>query len=276
MKWGIVRLVIVVVSVMGAAAAEPRIPMNSLFVTSTPVTGIPIGFTVDSLSQGSPATPFGNDYEDGAAIQLSAPATYQGRSFVEWQRNGSTLTGDPTVVFELSADYTLVAVYGPPKFKLTVQSTPDEGVVMLNEDIWEFATPYQREFDSEDPYDAIVRAPLLHNGRPFSSWLLDGEHHSDFHIAYLTMNKDHTLIAQYGTGSIRVKIQPREARRNKARWRVDGGPWLKKGTTVEGLSIGKHLVEWRPVPGFTTPKPRNVPIEADALRVIRGRYFPPE
>lgn len=272
----VIRVFIAVVSATGASAATPRIPMNSLSVTSTPITGIPIGFSVDSFSYGSLPTPFGGEYEDGAEIQLSAPATYQGRSFVEWQRNGSALTGNPTATFSLDADYTLVAVYGPPKFRLTVQSTPDEGVVMLNEDIWEFTTPYEREFDTEEPYEAIVRAPLMHNGRPFSSWLLDGKYHSDFHIAYITMNKDHTLVAQYGTGSIRVKIQPREARRNKARWRVDGGPWLKKGTIVEGLSIGKHLVEWRPISGFITPNPRNVPVEADTLRIIRGRYFPIE
>ena len=123
------------------------------------------------------------------------------------------------------------------------------------------------------PYEAIINAPVMYNGKPFSRWLLNGEEASTLHVINVIMDDDYTLEAQYGSGSIMCKIQPKAARR-KARWRVDGGEWLKRGVTVTDLRVGKHKVEWQPVAGFTTPNPRMVPVEDGDSLTIRGRYFP--
>ena len=103
--------------------------------------------------------------------------------------------------------------------------------------------------------------------------MLNGEEVSKLHVINIMMDKDCDLEAQYGSGSITCKIQPKAARK-KARWRVDGGAWMKKGTEVSGLLVGKHKIEWLPVPGFQTPNPRNVPIDDGDDHTIRGRYFP--
>ena len=157
---------------------------------------------------------------------------------------------------------------------LEVTSSPDVGIEILNEDIVSRFTPFERNFVTEDLYEVILNAPVNYNAKPFTRWLLNGEEVSTLHVINVIMDDDYTLEAQYGSGSIKCKIQPKAARKKKAKWRVDGGPWLKRGATVSGLRVGDHTLEWKPISGFITPNPRVVPIEDGNQHTIRGRYFP--
>ncbi|MCC6153524.1 MAG: hypothetical protein IT367_07175 [Candidatus Hydrogenedentes bacterium] len=251
-------------------------PTRTLEVNSGPITGIPILMSIDGGAAVEVVTNYTEHPEQGSSVTLTAPATFQNRPFFEWWKDGFNFYSDQlSISFTLNQSASFFAIYGAPKFTLNVTSSPETGIEFLNEDIVTLATPYERTFEQEETYEAIINAPVTHNGKPFARWMLNGEEASKLHVINIMMDKDYELEAQYGSGSITCKIQPKAARK-KARWRVDGGPWMKKGTTVSGLLVGKHKIEWLPVPGFQTPNPRNVPIDDGDDHTIRGRYFPEE
>lgn len=249
---------------------------GSLSVQSTPEDGIEISVTIGVAAPTVLTTNTIISVSRGAAVSMTAPATFNHRPFAAWYLTGvpGEYSTERTINFGFDDNMTFTAAYGAQVFKLNVTSSPDTGIEFLNEDITTLATPYEREFSVDpQPYEAIVNAPVTHNGKPFSRWLLNGAEASTLHVINLVMDQDYTLEAQYGSGSITCKIQPKAARK-QARWRIDGGAWLKRGVTVSGLRIGDHTLEWAPVTGFKTPKTRVVPIaDGDAL-TIRGRYFP--
>lgn len=249
-------------------------PTRTLNVSSGPVTGVPILMSIEGSAPEEVLTNHTEHPEQGSSVTLTAPVEFQDRTFLEWWKDGFNFySAELSITFDLNQGANYIAVYGPPTFTLNVISSPEVGIEFLNEDILTLATPYERTFDQEETYEAIINAPVNHNGKPFARWLLDGKEASKLHVINIMMDKDYTLEAQYGSGAITCKIQPKAARK-KARWRVDGGEWMKKGTTVSGLLVGKHKIEWMPVPGFQTPNPRNVPVEDGDDHTIRGRYFP--
>ena len=252
-----------------AGAPTRRVGINSLVAVN-----VPILFSVDGSEPVEVITNQNRNVEQGSSVTLTAPADFQDRPFLAWWKDGANFYSfDLTIAFTATASADYIAVYGPPTHTLSVTSSPEVGIVFLNEDILGLATPYERTFDDEEIQEAIINAPIVHNGKPFARWLLNGEEASKLHVINIMMDQDHDLEAQYGSGEITCTIQPKAARK-KARWRVDGGAWMKKGKTVTGLLVGKHKIEWKPVPGFKTPNPRTVPIEDGDDHTIRGRYFP--
>lgn len=77
------------------------------------------------------------------------------------------------------------------------------------------------------------------------------------------------------TGSLTVKTKPKGARQAGARWRVDGGAWQKSGRTVSGLSVGQHVVTFKPIDGWDTPRRKKPSITADQTATISGKYVLP-
>ncbi|NUM55888.1 MAG: hypothetical protein HUU46_19790 [Candidatus Hydrogenedentes bacterium] len=237
---------------------------------------VPITASFDGAAPVVVNTVYEEFYDDGTPIVLTAPETFEHRPFVAWWKDGPTVYSEErTISFNLDQSATYIAAYGTPTYTLNVTSSPEVGITFLNEDILEMQTPYERVFETEDIYEAIINAPVTFNGKPFARWMLNGKEESKLHVINVMMDDDYDLEAQYGSGSITCKIQPKEARR-KARWRIDGGEWMKRGVTVEDLLVGKYRIEWKPVAGFKTPNPRNVPIEDGDAHTIRGRYFPEE
>jgi hypothetical protein len=53
--------------------------------------------------------------------------------------------------------------------------------------------------------------------------------------------------------SLRLLIDPEDARIAGAAWNCDGGDWLTSGQLVENLSTGRHTVVFRSVTGWTAP-----------------------
>jgi hypothetical protein len=67
----------------------------------------------------------------------------------------------------------------------------------------------------------------------------------------LTTTADGTYVQQ--TGSLTVTISPTAAVTAGAQWRVDAGAWQNSGTTVSGLVVGSHTVEFKDIAGWTKP-----------------------
>jgi formylglycine-generating enzyme required for sulfatase activity len=74
------------------------------------------------------------------------------------------------------------------------------------------------------------------------------------------------------TGSLTVKIKPKDARQDGARWRVDGGAWRKNGKTVDNLDTGSHQVSFKEIIGWKTPKKQTVTINANTKTSATGKY----
>jgi hypothetical protein len=74
------------------------------------------------------------------------------------------------------------------------------------------------------------------------------------------------------TGSVQVTISPPEAVAEEAQWRVDGGTWQDSGTTVGGLSVGQHTVDFSSIFGWTEPNSEVVQIIQGELTTLAATY----
>jgi lysophospholipase L1-like esterase len=95
--------------------ANAPVTTRTLTVTSTPATGAAITVSpADNGSNGTGTTQFTRTYSSGAAVTLTAPATFSGNTFSKWQKNGVDLTTNTTANVTMDADQTLTAVYTVP------------------------------------------------------------------------------------------------------------------------------------------------------------------
>jgi len=75
------------------------------------------------------------------------------------------------------------------------------------------------------------------------------------------------------TGSLRVTIAPPECMAAGAQWRREGTTnWLDSGYTESGLLVGNHMVEFRDIPGWSTPGEMKVTISDGQTTNASGIY----
>jgi hypothetical protein len=79
-----------------------------------------------------------------------------------------------------------------------------------------------------------------------------------------------TYIQQLG--SIRVIIIPQEAIDANAQWRIDGGTWHDSNDTEPNLTVGQHIVEFKPIYGWDTPADLGVRIFKGVTITRFGSY----
>jgi hypothetical protein len=76
------------------------------------------------------------------------------------------------------------------------------------------------------------------------------------------------------TGNLRVAIQPQGAVTGGAKWRVDyNGPWQDSNTSVTGLSLGPHRVEFNEIPGWIRPDSVQANIIREEAVTLTGTYI---
>jgi hypothetical protein len=80
------------------------------------------------------------------------------------------------------------------------------------------------------------------------------------------------VVVANPTGSLRIDIEPAEARSAGAQWRVGGGSWRNSGETVSGLSPGTHTVSFNDIPNWSRPGDFNVTIAAGQTTTGSGTY----
>jgi hypothetical protein len=74
------------------------------------------------------------------------------------------------------------------------------------------------------------------------------------------------------TGTMRVNIEPQDARSAGAKWCVDGGAWFDSGQSVSKLAIGEHMVSFNDVAGWLRPADTPVSIPGSQTQTITGTY----
>jgi hypothetical protein len=81
-------------------------------------------------------------------------------------------------------------------------------------------------------------------------------------------------IASWNTmhGSLQVTIEPSGAVRAGAQWRVDAGTFRNSAATLAHLSVGRHLVSFRPISAWSAPSDQIVTITNGATTSAAGIY----
>jgi hypothetical protein len=75
------------------------------------------------------------------------------------------------------------------------------------------------------------------------------------------------------TGQLTVTLGPAAAVTAGAQWNVDGGAWQDSGATLTGLSAGSHTVNYKTIPGWTSPASRQVTISGGQTATVTGTYI---
>jgi glucose/arabinose dehydrogenase len=93
-------------------------------------------------------------------------------------------------------------------------------------------------------------------------------------ILYASLNDSMVkrVVRAVPSGSLRVTLQPQGAINDGARWRVDGGAFRTSGTTVDGLAVGDHTVNYKSIAGWTAPADQTVTVDADSTANTNGTY----
>jgi hypothetical protein len=74
------------------------------------------------------------------------------------------------------------------------------------------------------------------------------------------------------TGSLQVTILPPEAAAAGTQWRMDGGTWQDSGYTETCVTVGTHIVEYKPIPDWNEPNSQTVQINEDQTTTTTGTY----
>jgi hypothetical protein len=151
------------------AVAAYRLSAFTLTVQSTPPTGVAITSTTGhggTTNYQKTLVPY------GTSVALTAPATDPtGYNFVKWTVDGiDQPASQKTITFSLTGATTVVAVYQPGVYTLTVQSTPPTGVAVTSTTGHGGTTNYQK---TGVAYNTIVNlsAPATDPaGYTFSKW----------------------------------------------------------------------------------------------------------
>jgi hypothetical protein len=77
------------------------------------------------------------------------------------------------------------------------------------------------------------------------------------------------------SGSLQVTLAPAGAVNSGAQWRVDGQSWQNSGTTVPGLPVGNHTLEFSVVPGWGSPATESITINSAQTTVVTALYTSP-
>jgi len=83
-------------------------------------------------------------------------------------------------------------------------------------------------------------------------------------------SREFTISAR--SGALMVSIDPPAAIAAGAQWRVDTGAWQMSGTTVSGIPVGVHTVEFKAVSDWTGPGNQTVTIQAGKRTDAKGTY----
>jgi PKD repeat protein len=74
------------------------------------------------------------------------------------------------------------------------------------------------------------------------------------------------------SGTVSVGLEPQAAIGAGARWRLDGGAWLRGGSALTGVSTGSHTIEFKDAPGWTKPSDQTVTVENGQTATTLGAY----
>ena len=182
------------------------VPRPVLTVASNVVTGVNITVSPNDISgSGDGTTQFTRTYNPGTTVNLTAPATVNGRTFQRWQRDGVDWSGNVSTSFVMSANnVTMTAVYTTPPVLLVTSNNPNSGVNITvtpndNNGAGDGATPFTRTYNESTAVN--LTAPLTVGTSTFWKWQVNGFDYAQSQLATVTMNGPLTATAIYVTAT---------------------------------------------------------------------------
>ncbi|HOW97707.1 MAG TPA: SBBP repeat-containing protein, partial [Kiritimatiellia bacterium] len=147
-------------------------------------------------------------YATNTTVSLTAPTFADGNPFDHWLLNGADAGNNAMLTVPLTSNQTARAVYGLSAGLSVASQDPDGGVAVEvapadrngNAD---GITPFNRAYTSN--LTAVLTAPEMAEGKPFSHWLLDGTNKGASRIvnAALATGSIHSATAVYSvTGAL--------------------------------------------------------------------------
>lgn len=85
----------------------------------------------------------------------------------------------------------------------------------------------------------------------------------DAHAAYL---------AATARGSLAVILAPQAALNKGARWKVDQSDWQKSGNVISNLFVGNHMVAFKDIPDWKTPRQVPVMVQGSKTTSLTALY----
>ncbi len=189
----------------------------TLTVESSPSAGAPVTVTpADFNGSGNGTTSFTREYTEGTGVTLTAPASYEGQSFLKWLVDGAADT-NKSVTVTMNGDHTLTAVYEeestPDTYTLTVESSPSAGapVTVTPADVngnGNGTTSFTRNYT--EGATVTLTAPAEYGGSVFSGWYVDGTLKTGDRTTQVAMTAGRKARANYTTVSSPVLELGRE------------------------------------------------------------------
>ena len=183
---------------MTAVYITPRtLTVNSV----NPASGVNITVSpADNTSQGNGTTEFTRTYNNGAVVNLTAPASASGNNFVKWQKNGVDFAATLATSVTMDAAYTMTAVYAIPRTLTIASLSPNSGVTItvtpsdisgLGNGLTQMTRTYH------DGAIVGLTAPPNAGGNPFLKWQRDGVDWATTQETTVTMDAAHTMTAVF-------------------------------------------------------------------------------
>ncbi len=184
---------------------KPPQPTYALTVLSSPESGCSTVVTPpDNNGAGGGSTPFTRIYSNGTPVTLDASGTCGGLSFDHWVVDGvARPVRQNPITITMDADHTAVAVYLPPTWMLTVQSSPSSGCSVTvspadNNENGNGTTSFIRTYNNgrQVTLDAFGTC----GERSFDHWVVDGTSRpAGQDPITVLMDTNHTATVVYAT-----------------------------------------------------------------------------
>ena len=190
-------------------------PGSTLTVQSSPDSGVPITVSpADKNSQGSGNTPFTRSYNPNTVVNLTAPSSYNGKPFKQWNIDGAPYSSLTSTSVTMNIDHTLTAVYyDQPPVTLTVQSSPDSGVLITvsptdRNSQGDGNTSFTRSYSPNIVVN--LTAPPTFSGKNFKQWNVGGSFYLSNQSIQVMMDAAKTVAAVYEqpSGTLTLNSSP--------------------------------------------------------------------
>ena len=177
-------------------------PRTLTVPSSNPNSGVNITVSpADNGALGNGTTPFARTYNNGAGVNLTAPATASGNNFLKWQRNGVDFATTLATSVTMSQDWTMTAVYVTPRMLTVASTNPALGVAITvtpndNGGLGNGTTQFIRTYNEGTMVN--LTAPAIAGGNNFLKWQRDGLDFATSAATSITIGaSNHTMTAVY-------------------------------------------------------------------------------
>ena len=122
-------------------------------------------------------------YAHGASATLEASAN-EGYTFLNWTKDGETVSSDPSYTFTVTAPGTYVAQFSQDTYTVSVSAEPAEGGTVSGEGTYPYGT-------------SVTLEAAPNEGYAFLNWTRDGEVVSEAAAYHLTVTEDGDYTAHF-------------------------------------------------------------------------------